>query len=99
MSAYFIANYTITDPDAYYKQYIPQVMPLVGKYEGQPLVVDAEAKGLEGAPQRQLVVIQFPSREAAEGWYNDPDYAPVAAIRHAATENGWATISDHFVMP
>ena len=97
--AYFIANYQITDPDTYWNQYIPQVMPLVIKHGGETLVADAEVKGVEGEPQHFLVVLRFPTREAAEAWFNDPDYQPVAAIRHAATTNAWATICDQFVPP
>ncbi len=99
MPAYFIASYKITNPGVYWNEYIPKVMPLVIKHQGEPIVVDQEVAALEGNPQHYIVVIKFPSRDAAESWFQDPDYKPVAAIRHGATENGWATISDHFVPP
>jgi uncharacterized protein (DUF1330 family) len=34
-----------------------------------------------------MVVIEFPSRAAAEAFYSDPAYEPVRAIRWAAAES------------
>jgi uncharacterized protein (DUF1330 family) len=33
----------------------------------------------------RLVVIEFPSRAAAQGWYNSPDYQKVIGLRLAST--------------
>ncbi|UTW61735.1 DUF1330 domain-containing protein [bacterium SCSIO 12741] len=99
MPAYFIANYQITDPNRYQNEYIPQVMPIMAKHGGKPIVVDMEVNGVEGSPQHFIVVIEFPNRAAAEAWHNDPDYQPVAAIRHESAANAWAAICDQFVPP
>ena len=40
---------------------------------------------LEGPEEnRRIVVIEFPSLEAARAFYESPDYGPVMALRHAA---------------
>ena len=99
MSAYYIANYRVLNPAVFFNEYIPQVMPLVAKQGGETLVADANVQAVEGEALPFLVVLQFPSRAAAEAWYNDPAYQPVKAIRMRVTEGGFATISDHFVPP
>lgn len=45
------------------------------------------------------VIIQFPSRDAALAWHDDPEYAAAKAIRLSATKNVTAYIVDKFVMP
>ena len=34
-----------------------------------------------------MVVLRFADRAAARGFLDDPDYAPVKALRHAASES------------
>jgi uncharacterized protein (DUF1330 family) len=45
------------------------------------------------------VIIQFPSRDAALAWHDDPEYAQAKAIRLASTTNIDAYIVDKLVMP
>jgi uncharacterized protein (DUF1330 family) len=33
-----------------------------------------------------MVIIEFPSMEALRAWYDDPEYAPVLAIRQGAAK-------------
>lgn len=84
MSAYLVVDVTVHDAEKY-KEYAKQVPPFVEKHGGRYLVRGGETTVQEGEwqPQR-LVVAEFPSREHAEAFVNDPGYAPVAAIRHAA---------------
>ena len=35
---------------------------------------------------KRLVVLRFPDRAAAQSLYNDPDYAPLKAVRRRASE-------------
>ena len=35
---------------------------------------------------KRLVVIEFPSREAAQRWYDSPEYQTIVGIRHEAAE-------------
>jgi uncharacterized protein (DUF1330 family) len=53
----------------------------------------------EGDGGAQTVVIEYPTREAAEAAYESDEYQAVAGIRHGATANGRAVIVDGFVMP
>lgn len=88
MSAYLVVDVTVHDPDKY-QEYAKQVPPFIEKHGGRYHIRGGETQVQEGDwnPQR-LVVVEFPSREHAEAFVNDPGYAPVAAIRHkAATTN------------
>lgn len=50
------------------------------------MVLGGVAESIEGnwEPKR-LVVIEFPSKENAQEFLNDPDAQPVFAIRHKST--------------
>ena len=87
MSAYVIANIRVNDPERY-KDYVARVPPLIEKHGGKYCVRAGESQVLEGAwtPDR-FVVLEFPSREAALAFYNDPDYVPLRSLRQSITES------------
>lgn len=88
MSAYLIVDITIHDPDRY-QDYVRQVPALIEKYQGNYLVRGGELEVKEGNwhPQR-FIILEFPGRQQANAFLEDPEYQPVAAIRHAsATTN------------
>ena len=84
MTAYVIADITVHDPDRF-MEYVRLVPAFVEKHGGRYRVRGGDPESREGTwqPQR-LVIIEFPSRDDALAFLNDPDYQPVAAIRHAA---------------
>ncbi len=98
MSAYFIANYTVTDPEGY-NAYVQKAMPLTMKHGGKAIVAEAKATLLEGAAGNMNITLEFPSEEAAMGWYNDPEYQAIIPMRKAATEGGYALVAKGFEMP
>ena len=85
MAAYLIVDIDVHDTDAY-QTYVGQVPPLVARHGGEYLVRGGRHETVEGdwAPKR-LVVLRFPDETAARAFLDDPDYAPVKAIRHAAS--------------
>lgn len=102
MTAYFIVTYDVSDPEQY-AQYNPGSNHITGatvaKHGGEIIVATNDVIRLHGADTATKVIIQFPSREAAQAWDNDPEYAPAKAIRLASTKNINAFIVDKFVMP
>ncbi len=84
MSTYLIADISVHDANRF-REYAGQVPALIEKHQGRYLVRGGALELLEGdwQPDR-LVVIQFPSIDQAKAFLEDPDYQPVAAIRHAA---------------
>ena len=97
MPGYIIAHYNINDLEEYQK-YPPAVGPTIAQYGGKVLVADREIKALEGNPKQVIVVLEFESNEAAQKWYDSPEYKAVKGLRTSVTE-GWVAMAKGFVMP
>ena len=86
MSAYLIVDITVHD-QRQYLEYVKRVPPLVEKHGGVYLIRGGNPKPLEGNWQPgRLVVLRFPDSQSARAFVEDPDYAPVKAIRHHAAD-------------
>jgi len=95
---YYIGTYDIVDPELF-KQYPPRVAALLPKYGGQLLASDTAAHAVEGTPRTVNAIIRFPSREAALGLYDDPEYQEAKRIRHASTTNITVVLAAAFDLP
>lgn len=84
MPAYIIVDAEITDPIKYegYKLLTPAA---IAKHGGRFLVRGGAHECLEGdwAPNR-VVVLEFPSMDAAKRFYASPEYAEARAARAGA---------------
>ena len=81
MKAYVIAAETINDP-AMFDLYRRQVPATLVPFGGQFLARGGNKTVLEGEwPQPRLVVIEFPSRTAAEDWYKSAEYQKIISLR------------------
>ncbi len=81
MKAYCIVYETIDDPKPF-EEYRSQVMPTLDAYEGRFIVRGGTFTALEGEmPYQRIAVLEFPSREKAEGWYNSPAYQRILPLR------------------
>ena len=97
MTAYLVANYDITDADAYL-DYQGKAAPLLAG-GAKLLALDPNSTAAEGEPGHQTVVIEYPTREAAEAAYNSAEYQAVVGIRHGAPTNGRAVSIAGFELP
>jgi uncharacterized protein (DUF1330 family) len=103
MSVYTIVHFNVVDPETFAK-YPEPAMKTVFDHGGKYHVV----AGLPGLAQPQMpegstdygviVVLEFPSQEAVDGWYNSPEYQDIIELRTGSTE-GWAMVVDGFEMP
>ncbi len=88
MPAYIIADVDVKDAKAF-EPYKQPTAASVAQYGGRFIVRSSEYEVLEGSwrPTR-LVVIEFPSVEAAKRWYDSPEYRKVLPIRlqHAVSK-------------
>lgn len=81
MKAYAIVQETIKDQamfDTYRSGVVATLEPFGGKFVvrgGRLTIVEGEW------PHPRLVVIEFPSRQAAEDWYKSPEYQKVLPLR------------------
>ncbi|MFZ5463169.1 MAG: DUF1330 domain-containing protein [Pseudomonadota bacterium] len=84
MTAYIIAQATVTDPGQY-EEYKKLASEAVAKYGGRYIVRGGATHLLEGdwAPAR-LVVLAFDSAEQAKRFYNSPEYQAARNARQGA---------------
>jgi uncharacterized protein (DUF1330 family) len=94
MPAYIVVNATITDP-ALLDEYVAAAGATLGNHQVKPLVVTNEAEVLEGDAGERVVVLEFPSRDAALAWYRSPEYQAVIGKRLNSTK-GFLTLVDGF---
>ena len=85
MKVLCIVYENIDDWDGY-DRYRGQVMPTLEPFGGRFLVRGGAFTTIEGEmPFERIAVLEFPSRGAAEDWYQSPAYQAVLPIRLAAT--------------
>jgi uncharacterized protein (DUF1330 family) len=85
-SAYVIADVHVTDPEQY-KGYMALTPAAVAAAGGEFVVRGGRNETLEGHwTPRRMVVIRFPSYEAARGFYDSALYLQARAARAGATE-------------
>jgi uncharacterized protein (DUF1330 family) len=84
MAAYLIADLDVKNAAAI-ENYRANVTATITKYGGRFIVRGGAHQVLEGEwhPKR-VILIEFPSMEALQRWYNSPEYRPLIAERKAA---------------
>ncbi len=98
MAAYIIFTEAITDAEAI-EAYAASAVPSVLQYGGMPRIAGDASQVLEGEWHGDTtVMIEFESVEAAQAWYNSPEYQAVIGQRHAAATSNVA-IFEQFTMP
>jgi uncharacterized protein (DUF1330 family) len=85
MPAYVIADTASVHDTKLMDEYRGKVGPTIARHGGRFVVRGGKHDVKEGTWQpTRLVVIEFPSRAAAEAWYADPEYVPLINMRQAA---------------
>jgi uncharacterized protein (DUF1330 family) len=92
LPAYLIADVDIRDAERY-DEYKRKVPALIARHGGEYLVRGGEFEVLEGdwRPTR-LVLFRFPDRKAIHAFMDDPDYAPLIALRHSIAESSLVAV-------
>ena len=84
MPAYVIADVDVTDAERY-ADYSGQVSATLEPYGGRFLVRGGTTETVEGDWQPgRLVIIEFPSMDALQGWYDSSEYQAILGIRNEA---------------
>jgi uncharacterized protein (DUF1330 family) len=87
MKGYVIANVEVNDPVAY-EAYRSQTQAIIDQYGGRILVRGGAVHVREGDPGlSRLVVLEFPSVEAATTFYDSPEYQAIVPIRQAHADS------------
>jgi uncharacterized protein (DUF1330 family) len=86
MPVYIVNAYNVDDFETF-KNYPPYVRDLLKKYGAKVLAMETNPKTLEGKAKTMNAIIEFPSEEAVDSFYNDPEYQKIISIRHASTSS------------
>lgn len=78
--AYWIGHVTVDDADAY-DAYRQANGAAFAKHGGRFLVRGGAQRVVEGDLRPRAVVVEFPSREAAEACWHSPEYQAARALR------------------
>lgn len=83
-SAYYVVEVNVRDLDKYKNDYASHVAATLAPYGGRYLAAGGRTESIEGAPPASRVsILEFPSVDKAEAWYNSPDYDKIKPVRHA----------------
>ena len=83
--AYLIAEVDVHDSQQY-ANYTAKTPEAIAKHGGKFIVRGGTWNALEGAaPKGRIVVIEFPSLDAAKAFYQSEDYEPLIPIRQSAS--------------
>lgn len=92
MAAYVIAHLNVTNPDAF-EAYRAAVPAVIAAHGGRYLIRGGAAEALEGDwTVSRLIVLEFPDKAAAEGFYNSPEYQEILPLRLANAEGSVAIV-------
>ncbi len=84
MAAYVIGDIEVTDPAAF-QEYRNRLGATIEQYGGRFVIRRGRVNSKEGDWQpHRLLMLEFPSFEQAERWYNSSEYKPLIAIREKA---------------
>lgn len=87
-AGYWIAQFQVNDPKGY-QEYAKLAGPCVGKFGGKLRTRGGTMTHKEGPkPGGNLVIVEFPSYQAALDCYNSPEYQKAIPLRQGAAVPG-----------
>jgi len=85
MTAYVIYEAVVTDAEQY-EHYKSAAAATVAAAGGRYIARGGAAEAFEGAAPARVVILEFPSLEAATTWYRSEEYGDARALRESACE-------------
>ncbi|WP_291295689.1 DUF1330 domain-containing protein [Elioraea sp.] len=86
MPAYLIANVRVKDA-AKFEEYRALVPAVIAAHGGRYLVRGGAMTPKEGTPPHRVVILEFPTMDAAQQFYDSDDYAPLLKLRLEAADS------------
>lgn len=81
MAHYLVFSMDITDFARWRAEYLPAVGPLLERHRGTVVAVQDHPAPVAGETRNHNVILRFPDEASARAWHDDPDYAPLRALR------------------
>lgn len=94
MKHYAVAEIKVTDP-AWVSDYLADVTPMVERRGGRYLARTGTVERIEGerALPQTLLIIEWPSRQAADEFYESDEYRPYREARRAGAINEFLIVA------
>jgi uncharacterized protein (DUF1330 family) len=91
---YAVAEIDVTDP-GWVRDYVAEVTPMVERWGGRYLSRSARIERIEGQrqPPQVLLLIEWPSKEAADEFYASEEYRPYRESRRAGARNEFLLVA------
>jgi uncharacterized protein (DUF1330 family) len=91
---YVVIQFDLANQEMFSK-YVKSALSTITGAGGQVLIAAENLNVLEGAmASTRTTVIEFPSKDAAIGWYNSNEYKQIKSLRIDATKNSSLVILD-----
>ncbi|WP_259782565.1 DUF1330 domain-containing protein [Aestuariispira ectoiniformans] len=81
MKAYAIADLHSVDMGPEIVQYLENIDETLAPFEGRFIVHGGAKSVVEGTWPGDLIIVEFPSKSAAQAWYASPAYQRILALR------------------
>jgi uncharacterized protein (DUF1330 family) len=95
LAGYLIANIEVKDT-AKFDEYRQKVAPLIAQMGGRYLVRGGDLRHVEGnLPLHRLIILEFPSLEAAQSFHGSPEYQPIRKIRLDSTNSDCVLVAGY----
>lgn len=96
---FVLLQFNIDDPETF-ARYRQSAAPTIMSNGGKVLVAANQGDVREGSlPARLTTILEFASRDAAEGWYTSSEYSSFKHLRHEATSAASVVFLDGFEPP
>lgn len=94
MKYYGMVEIDITD-QSWVADYVKNVTPMLERHGGRYLARTSKIERIEGTrkPPQIMVLVEFPSKEAAERFYGSDEYRPFLQKRKAGANNQFMLIA------
>ena len=80
---YWIAQVEVKNPDGYKNDYVAALPGVMRKFGGRYVTRGGQTEIVEGKSKSRVVILEFPSYQAAMDCYRSPEYAKLIAVRKA----------------
>ncbi len=94
MRYYAVAELDVTDP-SWVRDYVANVTGMVERRGGRYLARSANVERMEGEGRdpQVVLIIEWPSREVAEEFYESEEYRPYREARRQGARNSFLLVS------
>ena len=96
VKAFVIVQIAINDRDGYHQYEIAGHQEIFDRFSGEVVGLDEDVEIVEGSwPCTRTVLIEFPTKQLARGWYESDEYQAVVGLRHGAATSNLVIVSGY----